>query len=210
MTIKPTLEQRSTLYYDQWKYVVTFRMESFFKARKLSHDALDQYKPPFTWRDTGKNHDQIVHNLHSWISFMQAAPAPFKQVCSYHWGYIYTNDKQFVDDICGLPYLQHVKVKEACVCQPPGVILLSDPQYRLRTYMRDMTPNPGSIPALRDYVIGQPWRVGPGFHRMLTQDGRYHYVRRYHFVDHDDARDTMFLNIIVPGIVGRTLPIQAK
>jgi hypothetical protein len=210
MTIKPTLDQRSRLYYDQWKYVVHFRMESFFKARKLDHGHLGHYKTPLWQSRDGGNHDVILRNLHAWISFMQAAPVPFKQVCSYHWGYVYTNDKQFVDDICHLPYLQHVKVKEACVCQPPDVILLSNPQHRLRTYMRDLTPNPSSIPALCDYVFSQPWRVGPGFRNMLNPDLKYHYIRRYHFVDHDDTRETMFLNIIVPGIVGRTLPIQAK
>jgi hypothetical protein len=207
MIIKPTLDRRSELYYRKWQYVVSFGLDKFFITRRLDPHAVNYHQNISGWRFASMTPEHL-NDVRSWISFMRSTKYPFKQVCGYNWGYVYTNDKQLVDDICVLPYLKTISVKEALICRPTDSIVLANSPYRLRTYMRDLRLNSSDVPALSDYVLSQPWRVGPGFEKMLLEsDGRYHYCRRYYFVDHNDERDTMLLNMITPGIVGRTLPI---
>jgi hypothetical protein len=65
--------------------------------------------------------------------------------------------------------------------------------------------------ALRRFLLnrGDCYRLTPGFRERLAAS-RHVYVQSHFFIDHDDVRDIQMLNLVSPGIIRKTLPIQAK
>jgi hypothetical protein len=52
-----------------------------------------------------------------------------------------------------------------------------------------------------------------GFTTTLRQHltrNRYHWVQRHHFVEHNDPKDITMLSLVVPGLIRKTVSVQAK
>jgi hypothetical protein len=209
-------EPRSDLYYGRWEYGMGFRLENLWMTRKMDHGHLDQHIRRYrgTIGSTFAPNMDIKNSdaLHAWIDFMRPTSEKwrYKTITSYHNGYIYSNDLDLIQQICDLPYIEDVQVRRAQVTLPPDTIVLAQSPHRLRTYMQAQRVTPQQKQQLAQYLNSQPWRIGPGFRKILHPEHLWHYIREYYFVDHDDERDLAFLNMIVPGIVGKTLPIMVK
>jgi len=211
MKIKLTDDHRGNLYYDQWKYSINFRLENCYIARSLNiADLEEKIASRALWGFNTPLSSSTIKNLYNWVDFMTNTQTGYKLVVSHHWAYLYTNDQKLIDGISELPYIRRLHVKQACITRPYGTISLVTPHHRLRTYMRNQSISKEYVTILRDYLIAQDWRVGPGFLKMLDPNRKSHWISRYHFVDHNHEQETGFLNMIVPGIVGRTMPILAR
>ena len=209
MKIKPRIEKRSDLYYGQFHHVISLRLQLVWMTRGLDHAALDhRSEQRLFWRK-----EQIasakLQELHNWISLLSSQTDPFQYTICNNCCYIYTNSEQLIDHIASVPYVSYVRTRTCQVTLPKDIIVLRQSPYKMRTYMKEITIRTDQFQSLREYVMRQEWRVGPGFQRFLTSELGYHRCQRNYFVDHNDDRDTLFLNMIVPGIVRRTLPIQS-
>lgn len=203
-------EDRDRLYYDRWEWSFNFRLEGIWTTRALDHDHLDRRAHAPYSRTNGEQ----VLNLHHWIDFLRARTEPHKRCISYNYVYFYTNSTTLIADIRVLPYINHVSVARARVTLPRDVIVMKNPRNRYRSYLREKSVNRENVMNLRQYLDNNDHlRVSQGLVSSLDWMEQYPtqnswWSRRYHFVDHDDPRDLLFLQMIVPNIIRCTLPIQ--
>ena len=122
--------------------------------------------------------------------------------------YVYSNDTQRLAGLNQVEYVSHQKGTQATVDQPQDRILLANPQHQYRTYFRDRYQ--GAEP-LRKFLLTRKdcFSYTTGFRLRLSGPHNF-VVQRHCFVDHDNAGDALMLNLVCPGIVRKTLPIQAK
>jgi hypothetical protein len=210
MTLKAKPDPRSDLYYGRWRWCTDFRLDNVWMARSMD---LEKFAEELAYRNRWGRHtidSDAKQILTDWITFMEPWRGQYRQIISYNYAYIYTNTWDLVEAIREFEPIRFCRTREALVVRPKNTIVLQEPQNRLRTYMRDCRIKPDQIPVLRDYLRSQPWKIGPGFQKMLDRDQTFYWSRRYYYVDHDADQDLFFLNMIVPGIIGRTLPIAAR
>ena len=122
--------------------------------------------------------------------------------------YVYSNDTHHLSRLSELEYISCQKGTQATVDQPRDRVLLANPQHRYRTYFRER--NLDTEP-LRKFLLTRKdcFAYTPGFNLRLISSYKF-FVQRHCFVDHDNASDALMLNLVCPGIVRETLPIQAK
>lgn len=205
-------QDRDRLFYDHWEWSFSFRLEGAWVTRQLDHEVLDRRsRSNYSF---GRTSEEQVQNLHHWIDFFRARTEPHKRCISYNWIYLYTNSSVLIDDICALPYIDSATIHRARVTQPRDVIMMKNPQHRYRSYFREKSVDRSNVKSLQQYLaINTHLRTSQGLTssmRWLDEYPNQHswWSRRYHYVDHDDPRDLTFLQMVVPGIVRCTLPIQ--
>lgn len=126
------------------------------------------------------------------------------------WAYVYTNDRAWLDQLSSLPYMRCVTKTQARVCLPNDVVLLKTPHHKLRTYFRESRLDRDQVLRLSRFVTthSEVFRPSPGLVACLARD--YSYLSRHHFLDHNDHKDLLLLQLALPGMIRATLPIQAK
>jgi hypothetical protein len=91
------------------------------------------------------------------------------------------------------------------------VIVKRQPSYSYRTYFRErMVRDMDKGRMFRDFLRRQDhWNRSGALDRMMD-NGKYFYVQRHHFVEHDDPQDALLMNLHTPNIVRKTVPVRAK
>ena len=86
----------------------------------------------------------------------------------------------------------------------------SDLKHLYRTYFRDRWLGNEELTVLRRYFDSRPdmFRLGPGFKKLVQ--GKRMWMAANHFVDHNEPNADFLINMAVPGIVRKTLPIVAR
>jgi hypothetical protein len=136
-------------------------------------------------------------------------------------GYIsvYTDDDSFKDQLLALAKTISLKmvVRRARIIYPEDAIVLQEPKYRFRTYLRSRKITDKNIETLKNWVQaqGNELRPGPGLeYFMKTQQGGYfkilNWTMDYHFFDHNDLRYETMLRMVLPVAIRKTVPIVAK
>lgn len=162
--------------------------------------------------------------LYDWIDFVNAhSHVPHKRVISWNCMYIYTNDEQFVGDIVAqsrnITQSRQCQVTRADVCLPPDVVVLKHTRHHIRTYLRDVLLQDSQAQAFVQFLHNQTqWTAGRGLQQALrawrarpaAKETEPFWCRRYFFVDHDTPQDLLFLNLVAPNIVSRSLPIISR
>lgn len=210
-------KKRSSLFFSQWEWSVCFYLKGSYLTRELTQEHLHKPHSPYWTRNITL---ADMENLSAWVDFINQYTGGFRRVLSWNWQYIYTNDTNLVDELANqVAFLERKPhVVRAHVCLPQNVISCRYPKHKFRTYLREKRLSRDTLFALRDYIANQPHlQASPGllskFERTelnqisggLTDVWTY----RYHFVDHDHEQDLMLLNLIVPGITRKSVPIQA-
>lgn len=227
--IESSLERKECgdrLFYDQYRYGLKLRMKDFSCLREMRKSDTEMlqvaavvarrfeqrsnYNKFFntTYRTRIERDQQDLDNLLDLLVFVWPVRDQIKPVFSGDWGYIYSNNKELLQQISDRCYVHTYYIKEAVVNRPKDTILLRSSPYRFRSFLKERLWTMDDKNRLFAYLQNQPnIKIGRGFHYWLKYETRWLWTRRYHYFDHNDAKIELMLQLICPGIVRTTMPI---
>jgi hypothetical protein len=212
------------LFYDQYRYNLKLRMKDFSCLREMRKplvslsDVIEIVARRFEQRTKLSywNHDRTVPVrdqfdlvcLSDLLTFLWPLKDQIKLVFSGDWGYIYSNNKDLLQQIGDKHYVHVYYIKEAVVDRPKDTIRLQSSPYRFRSFLKERLWTLDDKSRILAYLENQPdIKISRGLKYWLKYDTRWHWSRRYHYFDHNDAKIELMLQLICPGIVRTTMPI---
>jgi hypothetical protein len=212
---KPILVPRSSLYFHKWQYVILFLLPEASFLRVLKHERIDEsirYRNEWIARRgvTRTITPDMQQVLHTACDYLLTRANPFKKVVCGNGLWVYTNNPEDFKDIASIPTGEILYINQAEVTLTANAVTLKNPRHAFRTYFRDRWLSNDELTALRRYFNARPglFRQGPGFAKLVQ--GRRMWMASNHFVDHDEPNADFLINMAVPGIVRKTLPIIAR
>lgn len=212
---KPVLVARSSLYFHKWQYVILFLLPEASFLRVLAHKNIDQsitYRNQWITSRNGRdpNSSDTREILHDACDYLLTRANPFKKVVCGNGLWLYTNNPEDFEDIASIPGGQVLYINQAEVTLTADAVTLKNPRHSFRTYFKERWLTNDELATLRRYFATRPtmFRQGPGFAKVVT--GRRMWVTTNHFVDHNEPNADFLINMAVPGIVRKTLPIIAR
>jgi hypothetical protein len=212
---EPIVVPRSTLYFHAWRYVILLHLPEASFLRDLKHEKIDQtirYRNEWISRRGGAKHvspteQQILHNA---CDYLLTRAHPYKKVVCGNGIWLYTNNLEDFEDIDCVPTGQVLYINQAEVTLTPNAVTLKYPRHAFRTYFRERWLTNDELATLRRYFDTRRdiFRLGPGFAKLVQ--GRRMWVASNHFVDHDEPSADLLINMAVPGVVRKTLPIIGR
>lgn len=211
----PIVVPRSSLYFHKWQYVILFLLPEASFLRVLAHKNIDQsitYRNQ--WIASRSGRDPISSDtraiLHQACDYLSTRANPFKKVVCGNGLWLYTNNPEDFADIATIPTGEILYINQAEVTLTANAVTLKNPRHSFRTYFRERWLSNDELATLRRYFSTRPtmFRQGPGFANLVK--GRRMWLMSNYFVDHDEPNADFLINMAVPGIVRKTLPIIAR
>ena len=211
----PVVVPRSTLYFHKWEYVILLLLPEASFLRVLAHKNIDQsitYRNQ--WIASRRGRDPISSDtreiLHDACDYLLTRAHPFKKVVCGNGLWLYTNNPEDFADISAIPTGEILYINQALVNMTPDAVTLKNQRHAFRTYFRERWLSNDDLSILRRYFATRTdmFRQGPGFANLIK--GRRMWLMSNYFVDHDEPRADFLINMAVPGIVRKTLPIIAR
>lgn len=217
--IKPKFTDR--LFYGQYQYCCKFYLNEIGVIRGLKiNDIDDTIKRRNEWRRQGFYQSTNLisqatrDNLIDFCSYLLSQPSKLKLIASYNFGYVYTSDVDIVNDILTKSYVKPYTVTEAVVDRPLNTIRLQDPKWTHRTFFKERNIGAAEQHSLSEFLKSRTnLRVSPGLTNWMSlKDDHWNksWLMSYYFVDHNNDGELLFLNMVAPGITGKTSQIIAK
>ena len=208
---------RDRLFYDQYEYGICVSITEAGCLRAKSHRELDQL---IGYRNRARSQfaplrelitSTTKDNLFAMFDELEAVRDRIKLVISYNIMYIYSNDVSTLKYLADLDLVKFNNAVQAVVDRPRDVVLISNPKFKYRSYFRDKILDPVECERLINFIDSRQgvYRVT---RTLKTSLRRYsaHYLQRHLFVEHNDPKDITMLSLVVPGLIRKTLPVQAK
>jgi hypothetical protein len=183
--------------------------------RVLAHKNIDQsitYRNQ--WIASRSGRDPISSDtreiLHDACDYLLTRAHPFKKVVCGNGLWLYTNNPEDFADITSIPGGEILYINQAEVTLTANAVTLKHPRHSFRTYFKERWLSNDELATLRRYFDTRRdlFRLGPGFSKVVT--GRRMWLMGNHFVDHDEPNADFLINMAVPGIVKKTLPIIGR
>lgn len=211
-------DQRSEPYYKQYHHCLIWWVPEGNMMRQLSHKNIDSninWRNTYlqNWRsDTGRLpiSDRERNRLYDVCDLLLEIKNPFKKVVCNNTMWFYTNHPEDFAAVVACPGTKLIEHKQADVCLPADCVLLKEPKHKFRTYFRERFLDDSQREIIKKYFNARTdqFRPGPGFKQLLN--GKRLWIPSNYFVDHDDEKDALFINIACPQLVRKTLPILAR
>jgi hypothetical protein len=219
--VKVQRKDTDRLFYDQYHYGIDLRMEDISCMRgldKLPDDYCKEitrrYHLRYQW--TYRYHDRHEHaiqdhekleSLHKLAELLNLYQTEIKLVVSGNYGYVYTNNVVLLLSVI-TDFSQHVRqLRQACIVRPKNTVSLRNSPHQYRTYFREKSINQIEKQQLLTFLQNQTeWRVSKALLKRLTRFSPM-WMSRSYFVDHNIKSEVVMLNLIVPGILQKTMPV---
>jgi len=211
----PIAVPRSTLYFHAWQYVILLHLPEASFLRELRHEKIDQsiaYRNEWIARRGGARtitptEQQILHDT---CDYLLTRTHPFKKVVCGNGIWLYTNNPEDFEDIAIIPTGRVLYINQAQITLTPNAVTLKHPRHSFRTYFRERWLSNDELATLRRYFDTRRdiFRLGPGFAKLV--EGRRMWAASNFFVDHNEPNADFLINMAVPGIVRKTMPIIAR
>jgi hypothetical protein len=207
--------ERNQLFFGQYRYCVSFFLKNVSVLRELDPiKALKSIHYRNTWAPAGDFRQKITqeeqHELIRVCDYLLSRPTPFKRIVTTHAMYLYTNNPADFKDLNGVGGLVVTNCTQVNVSLQPDAVTLKNPRHSYRTFFRERWLKNHELQNLREYFQARPdqFRLSPGF--QLFVEGRRMWLMNNYFVDHNEPQADFLINMAVPGIVKKTLPIVAR
>ena len=205
------IEHRSALYYNQYRYCLSFYMRHSQVLRGLNPVAIAKYIKYRNVRFAESSwftpiHDYEEKELIELLNRILQLDTPRKVIFYQGTVYVYSNHLEQLEDL-----ISYGEIKQAEVSLPKDVILLKNPKWHYRTYFNELRLDSSQSKTIRNFLRNRKDAFGrSNFFDYKLDTAMFFYIMSYNFVDHDNIQDALMLNLVCPGIVRKTLPIQAK
>lgn len=192
------------------------RRQHHFRDQRIGH--YGNWDKPISSNSFEKNdqafQQQIEQDLYPVVRLLWPYRANIKIVATTHWGYVYSNRLDLLKLVAGARAVQVCRILKAVVDRPPNTVGLRNKHHNYRTYLRDLRITESQQDQIQQYLTQQQdVRLCPSLKSWSRVDHRYSWVknvawsRSTFFFDHNGATDALMLEMIVPGIVRKTLEI---
>ena len=211
----PVVEPRDQLYYGQWSYCITwhFPVAHFLRTGDLT--VMDRL---IKWRNLDETQTYYKEKvtqlqqaeLHRAHDYLKSRPNPYKKVVSANTIWFYTNTPNDFADIDSIATGKLLSTVVIDVCLPLNTLLRKNPTHKVRTYFKGFYLDSVRRENLKKYFAtrANTFRLSPSFRELVY--GKRLWTADHFFVDHNDQRDAFLINLACPGIIRKTMPIQAK
>ena len=222
---------KDQLFYDRWRYCITFRLDEVSCLKELDHDYINSIiarrkewremsrlrlarvgttKPGMAtimskrWREITEVTEM---NLHDFADQLINATVPFKLVTSVDQAWVYTNDVELIDDLNDNSDLRHKQLSEAVIDRPKNSIKLANSPYTHRSYFRVAKLTNKEKENIINFFVNQldHIRVSPAL--TAWTDSALTRTQDYFFVDHTGDSWLLMLALIKPGLIRKTVDI---
>jgi hypothetical protein len=207
--------ERNQLFFGQYRYCISFFLKNASVLRDLdpikilrSIQYRNQWAPTSNYRQRITQEEQ--HELIQVCDYLLARPNPFKRTVSTHAMYLYTNHPADFKNLNGVGGLVVTNCTQVNVSLQPDAVTLKNPAHSYRTFFRERWLRDHELRNLREYFRARAdqFRLSPGFQMLV--EGRRMWLMGNYFVDHNEPQADFLINMAVPGIVKKTLPIVAR
>ena len=208
--LTPVVVPRDGLYYGQWSYCITWHFPFAQLLRSLDLKIMDR---AIAWRNSYYK-DKVAQpqraELYRAVDYLKSRPNPYRKVVSSNTIWFYTNTPNDFADIDSIKTGQLVSTVVIDVCLPLNTLLRKNPTHKFRTYFQENRLDPTRGENLKKYFItrANTFRLSPSFHKMVYS--KHLWTFNHYFVDHNDPGDALLIKLVCPGIIRKTMLIQAK
>ena len=234
LNLEPDPVKTDRLFFDQFRYCVRIIVPDISCCKELKNQdlTLDQAltavnrsfekrrESRLRWGVTklyadtdNKARKQRLDRLLSVAGFLYPYRSEIKMVFSGDWGIFYTNSVDFVHAFILKNFSLSIDFREAVIDRPRNTVRLESSQFDHRSYLAEKSIDPAVKQNLKIYLMSQSdLRIGPGLKNWLNEQHYYsrwrkNWTQRYFFIDHNDAGFTVMINLIVPGLIRKTISI---
>lgn len=162
----------------------------------------------------------VVNDIHATRALLETMPDA-KRMLSFGSITVYVDSAELKDQLVkhGQLYINWgaVRVQRANVIYPADTIVLINPKYKYRTYLRSREVSDENIEILKNWLAAQENQISasPGLKNFMDhRKTRYYYPTNYtadyHYFDHDDMQYVTMLRMVLPVAIRKTVPIIAK
>lgn len=215
--IKLVQVNRSQLFFDQYEFSVN---ANILEAGCLRANSIAELHKAISYRNIARQRwssfrdiigGEVVTNLNDMWHRLDAVRDKIKLVISFNRVYIYSNDLALLQQLVSPSYVTIPWYQQACVAFPRGVVLKKDPKFKLRSYFKDKTLTQEQFDKLRDFITSRDdcYGITKSLKGNLKY-ARWPYLHRHWFVEHNDLKDITMLSLVCPGVIRKTLDVQAK
>jgi hypothetical protein len=206
--------ERNKLFFDQYEFSLTLYLPGANCVRGKSQEKV---KSLVWWRNHHRRNQfhklntEHVENLLDFCQHLQDVDSNSKTVLFENHFSLYTNHVPDIDKLIALPYVTALYVQRARVTLPKDSIQLAHPKHRYRSYFRNCRISQDNFAMLQKFLLQREdvFRCSPSLKKVLTKNP-YRYCFGNWFVDFNDQRDFLLLNMVSPGVVKPPLNIVAK
>lgn len=213
------LHSKDRFFYDQYQYGICVSIEEAgclrAKSIKELHAVVNsRNKMRNLWADRRKDliTDQMTQNLITVWEELDAVRSNIKIVISYNILYIYSNDIQILQQLSQIKLLKFNHAVQAVIDRPRDVVFKTNPQFQYRSYFKELMMSQTDRERLAGFLSDRREFYGITNRLMSTLNNtqKYCWLQRHHFVEHNDAKDITMLSLVMPGLIRKTVPVQAK
>jgi len=209
---------RDRRFYDQYEYGICVSLTEAGCLRAKSHKELDQliaYRNRARSQWAGYSREQIGNQIRDKLfevfDELELVRDRIKLIISYNIMYIYSNDISTLEHLANLQQVKFNNAVQSIINKPRDVVLINNPKFKFRSYFRDKILEPVECERLINFIDSRQGIYGVT-RTLKASLRRYsaHYLQRHLFVEHNDLKDITMLSLVVPGLIRKTLPVQAK
>jgi hypothetical protein len=182
--------------------------------RSYDHDDLDRRLKNYQGGGRGApflTDPQTHADLHSMCDLLRGLPDSSKKMIQYDTVFLYTNDLEIIEDMSQVGYISQIKIGQAVTVYPKDTVMLQNPVHQYRTFLKHKWWDQETSNHIKKFLLGRQelFRIPKSFLEKLQRSGRLA-TQDHHFVDHNDPDLLLMMSLVCPGIINKTLPIQAK
>ena len=208
---------RDRRFYDQYEYGICISLEEAGCLRaKSSAGVLEAIRHRnHTRSQYYSSNSQITkkqkENLLAMFSELEPVRDQLKLVISFNIMYIYGNDASVLQKLADLPYVNFCNAVQAVIDRPRDVVVISNPKFKYRSYFKEKVLEEHERDRLLNFLESRKdvFRVTNTLKHTLNRY-RIHWLPRHLFIEHNDPKDITMLSLVMPGIIRKTLAVQAK
>jgi len=222
---------KDRLFYSRFEWSIGFYIDEASCLRELDHNAIDSMiERRRAWREIaqqrwkksnnafgntlGRRTQEItettVENLHDLAEILLTSTVDYKLVVSVNHAYVYTNDRDLIDQLADLAWLKQKTYSQAVIARPKNTIELCNPRHRFRSFFKTTKFSAEQKSHLVGFLSTQTdVRISPSLTHWL--DSAFYRTQDYFFIDYNHESWPTMLGLVCPGLIRKTMQIiQAK
>jgi hypothetical protein len=219
---KVELDNRSSLYYNQYEWCITINISEASCLRYLEPGRFEAaIRNARHWAENDRWTDRAWSitketALRETREVLLAETTPFKTVVSFMTVSVYTNHRGLADRLVSLDNdgVRVRVVRQAVLTRPANVVQLKESKYAYRTYFKQRMYSQDQRLMLANFLNSRKDTLRPcgALMNWLQEPPRYYLIHGYsqshYFVDHDHPNEGTMISLVMPGIVRKTMPIE--
>lgn len=210
------IEHRDRLYYDRYEFVFTFYCRESYTLREKGLSAMVA-RLRFRQAWAGWTEDEaatVTENITQMHSTLMSISADFKYTVSHNHVSVYANDpKVFKYIVKECPFILHPRQKQALVTKPKNTIVLKNPKYKHRTYLKAQWVEETTKQHLLTFFDTQKSGIEPSgaFKNFLKPAAKFvrpkQWLPEHYYVEYNEPLYLTMLGLILPASNRKTMSV---